>query len=48
MLDGYPVTRNQVRLLTERDIIPVRVIELITDSLSVVNRATKDRYSPLR
>ena len=45
VLDGYPVTKKQVDLMTKRSIIPVRVIELTLDSLEVVTRATMDRYS---
>ena len=48
ILDGYPVTMRQVELMTERCIIPVRVIELTVDSMEVVTRATADRYSPDR
>merc|ERR1712178_226830 len=46
ILDGYPITRKQVDLMTERCIIPVRVIELQGDSREIVTRATADRYSP--
>merc|ERR1712178_457119 len=46
ILDGYPITRKQVDLMTERCIIPVRVIELQVDSREIVTRATADRYSP--
>ena len=45
VLDGYPVTKKQVELMTKRAIIPVRVIELTMDSMEVVTRATIDRYS---
>ena len=48
ILDGYPLTRHQVDLMTQRAIIPVRVIELSLNSKEVVTRATKDRYSPER
>ena len=34
--------------MTQRSIIPVRVIELELDSKAVVTRATADRYSPDR
>ena len=37
-----------MELMTERCIIPVRVIELTVDSMEVVTRATADRYSPDR
>ncbi len=36
---------RQVELMTERSIIPVRVVELVVDSMEVVTRATYDRYS---
>ncbi|CAH1800208.1 unnamed protein product [Owenia fusiformis] len=48
VLDGYPMTKRQVELMTERSIIPVRVIELTLESKEVMVRGTEDRYSPLR
>ncbi len=48
VLDGFPLSKKQVDLMTERCIIPVRVLELTVDSMEVVTRATADRYSPDR
>ena len=48
ILDGYPVTKEQVDIMTRRSIIPVRVIECVCDSKEIVTRATADRYSPQR
>ncbi|ESO88926.1 hypothetical protein LOTGIDRAFT_105959, partial [Lottia gigantea] len=45
VLDGYPLTKHQVELLTERSIIPVRVVELDIDNKTVMVRGTKDRVS---
>ena len=36
---------KHVELMTARDIIPVKVVELVVTSMEVVNRATADRYS---
>ena len=43
MLDGFPVTKIQVDIMTEKGIIPVRVLELNVDSRECANRAMKDR-----
>lgn len=48
MLDGYPQTKKQVELMTQCNIIPVRVIELLMDSKEVMVRGMKDRISPSR
>ncbi len=48
VLDGFPVTMHQVELLTQRSIVPVRVVELRVDSIEVVTRATYDRFSEQR
>lgn len=48
MLDGYPQTKKQVELMTQCNIIPVRVIELVMDSKEVMVRGMKDRISPSR
>ena len=48
ILDGYPVTKRQVELLTERKIIPVRVVELQVEDDEVLRRGTADRHSPTR
>ena len=48
MIDGYPLTKKQVDLMTEWNIIPVRVVELDVDSKEVVVRGVKDRIAPTR
>lgn len=48
VLDGYPQTKKQVELMTQCNIIPVRVIELVMDSKEVMVRGMKDRISPSR
>ncbi|PIK35904.1 putative adenylate kinase 9 [Apostichopus japonicus] len=48
ILDGYPVTKTQVDLLTEYNIIPVVILELQVDSRELMVRGMKDRHSPLR
>lgn len=48
ILDGYPVTKKQVELLTERKIIPVKVLELQVDDDEVLRRGTADRHAPTR
>ncbi|KAL9969395.1 hypothetical protein ACROYT_G021608 [Oculina patagonica] len=48
ILDGYPVTKRQVELLTERKIIPVRVVELQVEDDEVLRRGTADRHAPTR
>ena len=48
VLDGYPLTKEQVMLMEQRNIIPVRIIELEIDGRGCVDRATADRYSPER
>jgi adenylate/nucleoside-diphosphate kinase len=45
VLDGYPLTKNQVDLMTQRSLIPVRVLDLTVNSKELVTRATIDRYS---
>ncbi|XP_072178424.1 adenylate kinase 9-like isoform X1 [Diadema setosum] len=45
VLDGYPVTKHQVDLMTERSIIPVVVLELAVDSRELMVRGMKDRHS---
>jgi len=39
---------NQVKLLEQRNIIPVCIIELDVDTKELANRATIDRYSPTK
>ena len=48
ILDGYPVTARQIQFLTERSIIPYKVVELSIGSGSVFVRAERDRISPSR
>jgi adenylate/nucleoside-diphosphate kinase len=45
VLDGYPVTKNQVKLMTERALIPVKVIELKCDVKEVMHRCVRDRMA---
>jgi len=45
VLDGYPLTKTQMMLLEQRNIIPVCVIELEVDARDCADRATADRYS---
>jgi len=45
VLDGYPLTKAQVMLMEQRNIIPVRVIELEVDGRHCADRAMVDRYS---
>ena len=45
VLDGYPLTKAQVMLMEQRNIIPVRIIELEIDGRDCADRATADRYS---
>lgn len=45
VLDGYPLTRSQIELMTERSLIPLRVIELNCSNTEIVDRATKDRFA---
>lgn len=48
ILDGFPLTKHQVDLMTERSIIPVNVMELCVDDDEIFKRATQDRRSPSR
>lgn len=45
ILDGYPVTRNQVKLMTERALIPVKVVELRCDVKEIMHRSVHDRMT---
>ena len=47
-MDGFPVTKEQVDLMTEHSIIPVVVLELKVDSRALMMRGMKDRQSPDR
>lgn len=48
VLDGFPNTKNQVKLLTDRGLIPVKVIELKCDIKEIMQRCIKDRTVPDR
>ncbi|KAH3738545.1 hypothetical protein DPMN_045182 [Dreissena polymorpha] len=48
VLDGYPQTQRQVELLTERCLIPFRVIEIDVKSKEIMVRGTKDRIAAAR
>ncbi|XP_078492449.1 adenylate kinase 9 [Ciona intestinalis] len=43
VLDGYPNTEEQVHLLHNRGIIPVKVVELKVDDVEILKRANQDR-----
>ncbi|KFQ26432.1 Adenylate kinase 9, partial [Merops nubicus] len=45
VIDGYPVTRNQVNLLESARIIPVKIFELEMDAKEVFRRALLDKES---
>eukprot|EP00057_Strongylocentrotus_purpuratus_P026855 XP_011681329.1 PREDICTED: adenylate kinase 9 [Strongylocentrotus purpuratus] len=48
VLDGYPVSKHQVDLMTDYGIIPVVVLELSVDSRELMVRGMKDRHSSER
>uniref|UniRef100_A0A8C3C0F7 Adenylate kinase 9 n=1 Tax=Cairina moschata TaxID=8855 RepID=A0A8C3C0F7_CAIMO len=48
VIDGYPVTRKQVRLLESARIIPVKIFELEMDAKEVFRRALSDKESTNR
>ncbi|XP_072102423.1 adenylate kinase 9 isoform X1 [Mobula birostris] len=48
VLDGYPVTREQINLLNSWKIIPTRIIELQTDIKEILKRGLIDKRSPNR
>ena len=45
MLDGWPLTKSQVDLLTKFHIIPVCILELKVNESEVLRRGKKDRNS---
>lgn len=45
VLDGYPSTRAQVKLMAERSLIPFKVIELKCDVKETMHRCVKDRMA---
>ena len=48
ILDGFPITKQQVKLMTDRSLIPVKVIELKCDVKEIMQRCIKDRTHPDR
>ncbi|XP_032877861.1 adenylate kinase 9 [Amblyraja radiata] len=48
VLDGYPVTKAQIDILSDSKVIPVRVIELQVDIKEILKRGLIDRRSPDR
>jgi adenylate/nucleoside-diphosphate kinase len=43
VLDGFPTTKQQVKYLTDRGLIPVKIIELKCDVKEMLQRGTKDK-----
>ena len=43
ILDNFPVTKQQVKLMTDRNLIPVKVIELKVDIKEMMQRCIRDR-----
>ena len=48
ILDNYPVTKQQVKLMAERCIIPFKVIELKCEIKEIMQRCIRDRTNPDR
>ena len=48
VLDGWPLTRSHVELLTKFRIVPVVVVELGVSDQEMLRRAELDRNSPAR
>lgn len=48
VLDGFPNTKQQVKLMTDRGLIPVKIIELKCDIKEIMQRCIKDRTSTER
>lgn len=46
VLDGFPLTKKHVELLTEKGIIPYKLFELECDITECTVRAMKDRGDP--
>jgi hypothetical protein len=46
VLDGFPLTKKHVELLTEKGIIPYKLFELECDVTECTLRAMKDRSDP--
>ena len=47
VLDGFPSTKQQVRFLTDRGLIPIKIIELKCDVKEMLLRGTKDKTASL-
>jgi adenylate/nucleoside-diphosphate kinase len=45
ILDNFPATKHQVKLMTDHNLIPVKVIELKCDVKEMMQRCIKDRTS---
>lgn len=43
VLDGFPTTKQQLRFMTDRGLIPVKIIELTCDVKDMLQRAARDR-----
>ncbi|CAF1144837.1 unnamed protein product [Adineta ricciae] len=48
ILDGFPLTKKHVELITEKGIIPYKIFELESDVTECTMRAMKDRSDPNR
>jgi adenylate/nucleoside-diphosphate kinase len=48
ILDGYPITKEQVKLLTDVCLIPVKVLELKCPMKEMMRRCISDRSGPDR
>ncbi len=48
VLDSFPCTKQQVRLMTDRGLIPVKVLEIKCDIKEIMQRCIKDRTQPDR
>ena len=46
ILDGFPLTKKHVELLTEKGIIPYKLFELECEVTECTMRAMKDRSDP--
>ena len=47
-MDGFPATKHQVKLLTDRGLIPVKVLEIRCEIKEIMQRCIKDRTQPDR
>lgn len=46
ILDGFPLTKKHVELITEKGIIPYKIFEFESDVTECTMRAMKDRSDP--